>query len=188
MMTATVVWKPDYFDNFNHVVRYFANGWTVTAIWTANSGQPFTITTGVDNYFSGNGNNRVSVVPGKTPRVLDNNGSRATAMNQWFDTSAFCRPGVDAGCPGVGPLGLLGNFRAATLDSPGYRNIDTSIFKDFALFREGVKFQIRGESTNVFNLTNLGQPTAAANNTNYGKVTSTSGNNRIIQVGGRILF
>ncbi|SEB49160.1 TonB-dependent receptor [Terriglobus roseus] len=188
MMTATIVWKPDYFDNFNHAVRYFANGWTITAIWTANSGQPFTITTGVDNYFSGNGNNRVSVVPGKTPRVLDNNGSRATAMNQWFDTSAFCRPGVDAGCPGVGPLGLLGNFRASTLDSPGYRNIDASIFKDFPLHGEGLKFQIRGESTNVFNLTNLGQPTSVANNTNYGKVTSTSGNNRIIQVGGRILF
>jgi outer membrane receptor protein involved in Fe transport len=187
MMTMSVVWKPDYFDNFNHVVRYLANGWTVTAIWTANSGQPFTVTTGVDNYFSGNGNNRPSLLPGKTARVLDNSGSRAAAMNQWFDTSAYCRPGVDAGCPGVGPLGLLGNTRPAQLDDPGYRNVDASLFKDFGLF-ESVKFQLRGESTNVFNLSNLGAPSAAINSTTYGKITGSGGSNRIIQVGGRILF
>ena len=50
------------------------NGWTVTGIWTANSGQPFTATTGVDNYFSGLGNNRPSIIPGKTPHTLPDNG------------------------------------------------------------------------------------------------------------------
>ena len=187
MMTMSVVWKPDYFDSFNRAVRFLGNGWTVTAIWTANSGQPFTVTTGVDNYFSGNGNNRPSIIPGKTARVLDNGGSRVAAQNQWFDTSAYCRPGVDAGCPGVGPLGLLGNTRPATLDAPGYRNIDASLFRDFAIYHDW-KFQLRGEAVNVFNLTNLGTPSAAINSTTFGKVTGSGGQNRIIQVGGRILF
>ena len=41
-----------------------------SGIWTANSGQPFTVTTGIDNYFSGLGNNRPSIVPGKIPHTI----------------------------------------------------------------------------------------------------------------------
>jgi hypothetical protein len=187
MMTMSFAWKPDYFERFNPAVRYALNGWTVTGIWTANSGAPFTVTTGVDNYFSGLGNNRPSIVAGKQARVIDNGHSRVAMMNQWFDTSAYCRPGTDAGCAGVGPAGYLGNTRPATLDAPGFRNVDASLFRDFHVV-ESVKFQLRGEFSNVFNLVNLGAPTAAMNNANFGKVTTSSGNARIIQVGGRILF
>jgi hypothetical protein len=41
---------------------------------------------------------------------------------------------------------------------------------------------------NVFNLTNLGTPTAAMNSTNFGKITGSGGSNRIIQVSGRVVF
>ncbi|ADV83498.1 TonB-dependent receptor domain-containing protein [Terriglobus saanensis] len=187
MMTMSFVWKPDYFDKYNRVVRIALNGWTVSGIWTANSGQPFTVTTGNDNYFSGNGNNRPSIAPGKFAHLIDNGRSRVAMMNQWFDTTAYCRPGVDAGCPGLGPLGLLGNTRPAQLDSPGYRNVDASLFRDFAIHQE-LRFQLRGEFSNVFNLTNLGTPSTAMNSTTFGKVTGTGGSNRIIQVGGRVLF
>jgi hypothetical protein len=186
MMTMSFVWKPDYFDGYNRFVRTAFNGWTVTGIWTANSGQPFTVTTGVDNYFSGLGNNRPSVIPGKTPHTLPVK-SRVAEMAQWFDTSVYCRPGVDAGCPGVGPLGLLGNTRPMQLDVPGYRNVDASLFRSFDL-HESLKFQLRGEVSNVFNLVNLGTPSATMNSTTFGQVTGSSGNQRIIQVGGRILF
>jgi len=186
MMTMSFVWKPDYFDSYNRFVRTAFNGWTVTGIWTANSGQPFTVTTGVDNYFSGLGNNRPSVIPGKTPHTLPVK-SRVAEMAQWFDTSVYCRPGVDAGCPGVGPLGLLGNTRPMQLDVPGYRNVDASLFRSFDL-HESLKFQLRGEVSNVFNLVNLGTPSATMNSTTFGQVTGSSGNQRIIQVGGRILF
>ncbi|MGI4830126.1 MAG: carboxypeptidase regulatory-like domain-containing protein [Janthinobacterium lividum] len=187
MMTMSFVWKTDYFDHFNHVARYALNGWTVTGIWTANSGQPFTVTTGVDNYFSGSGNNRPSVAPGGRPHVLDNGSSRVAMEAHWFDTTAYCRPGVDASCPGIGPLGLIGNTRPAQLDSPGYRNVDASLFRDFPIHEE-LRFQIRGEFQNVFNLTNLSAPIAVINNANFGQVTGSVGTNRIMQVGGRILF
>ena len=107
-------------------------------------------------------------------------------MNGWFDTSAYCTAGVN-GCPGVGPLNLLGNTRPYTLDAPGFRNVDASLFRDFKL-HEAIRFQLRGEFVNVFNLTNLGTPTATLNSANAGKVTGSGGDNRIIQVGGRILF
>jgi outer membrane receptor protein involved in Fe transport len=186
MMTLSFVWNPDYFDRYNRFVRTAFNGWTVTGIWTANSGQPFTVTTGNDNYFSGNGNNRPSIAPGHVARTLPQR-SRAAEMQQWFDTSAYCRPGVDAGCPGIGPLGLLGNERPAQLDDPGYRNVDASLFRTFGIL-ESLKFQVRGEVSNVFNLTNLGTPSAAMNSSTFGQITGSGGSNRIIQVGGRILF
>jgi hypothetical protein len=186
MMTMSFVWKPDYFDHYNRFVKTALNGWTVSGIWTANSGQPFTVTTGNDNYFSGLGNNRPSVAPGKTPHTITSR-SRTAEMKQWFDTTAYCRPGVDAGCPGVGPLGLLGNTRPAQLDDPGYRNVDASIFRSFNI-HESFKFQFRSEISNVFNLTNLGTPSAAMNSSTFGQITGSGGSNRIIQVGGRILF
>jgi outer membrane receptor protein involved in Fe transport len=184
MMTMSFVWKPDYFDHYNRFVRTTLNGWTVTGIWTANSGQPFTVTTGNDNYFSGLGNNRPSVI--KPAHTLTSR-SRVKEMAQWFDTSAYCRPGVDAGCPGLGPLGLLGNERPAQLDVPGYRNVDASLFRTFDI-HESLRFQLRGEVSNVFNLVNLGTPSAAINSSTYGQITGSGGSQRIIQVGGRILF
>ena len=186
MMTMSFVWKPDYFDGYNRFVRTALNGWTVTGIWTANSGQPFTVTTGNDNYFSGLGNNRPSIIPGKSPHTLPQS-SRVAEMKQWFDTTAYCRPGTDAGCAGLSPSGLLGNERPAQLDDPGYRNVDASLFRSFHI-RESMQFQFRGEVSNVFNLVNLGTPSSAMNSSTYGQITGSGGSQRIIQVGGRILF
>jgi outer membrane receptor protein involved in Fe transport len=186
MMTMSFVWNPDYFSSYNRFVRTALNGWTISGIWTANSGQPFTVTTGNDNYFSGNGNNRPSIIPGKKPHTL-NPDSRVQAMKQWFDTSVYCRPGVDAGCPGVGPLNLLGTERPMQLDVPGYRNVDASLFREFGIY-ERMKFQLRGEVSNVFNLVNLGAPSASMTSSTYGQITGSGGSQRIIQIGGRMLF
>ncbi len=186
MMTMSFVWRPDYFTHYNRIVRTSLNGWSLAGIWTANSGHPFTVTTGNDNYFSGNGNNRPSIVAGGNPHTLTDK-SRVKEMAQWFDKTAYCKPGVDAGCPGIGPLGLLGNERPAQLDVPGYRNVDASLFRDFKIYRE-TRFQLRGEISNVFNLVNLGTPSASMTSSTYGQITGSGGSQRVIQVGGRLLF
>jgi outer membrane receptor protein involved in Fe transport len=185
MMTASFVWKTDYFTG-HPVYRAIVNGWTVTAIWTANSGQPFTVLTGTDNYFDGQASNRPSILPGHIPHLINNGNSRVAMEKEWFDTSAYCVTG-SAGCPGLGPLNLLGNERPAQLSDPGYRDVDASLFRDLRIYRN-IRFQIRGEFTNVFNLTNLGTPSATMNSSTFGEVTGSGGSNRVIQVGGRILF
>jgi hypothetical protein len=186
MMTMHFIWKPDYFDHANKIIKAALNGWSIAGIWTANSGQPFTVTTGSDNYFGG-GTQRPSIAAGKTAHVLDNGHSRQAMRAKWFDTTAYCRPGFDAGCAGTGPLGLLGLTRPAQLDDPGYRNVDASLFRDFQI-HEDLRFQLRGESSNVFNLVNLGAPTASVTSGTFGQITGSGGSQRIIQVGGRILF
>jgi hypothetical protein len=185
MMIASFVWTTDYFTA-HPIYRTIVNGWTVTAVWTANSGQPFTVLTGTDNYFDGQASNRPSIAPGKFASLINNGHSRVAMEKEWFDTTAYCVTGT-ANCPGLGPLNLLGNTRPAQLSDPGYRDVDASLFRDFGVV-ERIKFQVRGEFTNVFNLTNLGAPSATMNSSTFGEVTGSGGSNRVIQVGGRILF
>jgi hypothetical protein len=191
VVSGSVVWQPDYFGAYNRIVRTALNGWTLTALVALNTGPPFTVTTGVDNYFDGLGNNRPSIVPGVTPRTLKSK-SRVTEENEWFDTTAYCATGADitgttTPCPGVGPLNLLGNERPMQLSSPSYRDIDASVFRDVQI-HERLKFQFRCEALNAFNLVNLGAPTTAMNSSNFGKITGAAGNPRTLQLGGRLVF
>jgi hypothetical protein len=73
------------------------------------------------------------------------------------------------------------------LDVPGYKNVDASLFRSFNVY-EQVKFQLRGEFSNVFNFVNLGGPSASISSGTYGQITGSGGGQRIIQVGGRLLF
>jgi hypothetical protein len=69
--------------------------------------------------------------------------------------------------------------------------VDASLFREFPIY-ERVLFQLRGESTNVFNLTNLPQPqgslSSASTGQDGGSINGGSFGNRVIQVGGRIIF
>jgi hypothetical protein len=181
------VWKPDYFGNFNPIVRSLLNGWSVAAIVSLHSGKPFTITSGTDDNFDGDTNDRPNILPGQTAGLIPYQRNVLTASTQkWFNIAAYCKNGA-TGCPaGVGPSGLDGTVRVNTLDAPGYRDVDASIFRDFTI-HESWKFQFRGEATNVFNMVSLSGPSGTFNSGSFGTITGASGM-RVIQVGGRLLF
>jgi hypothetical protein len=182
------VWKPDYFGSYNRFVRTALNGWSVAAIVSLHSGKPFSVTTGTDDNFDGDTNDRPNIVPGQNATLVNYQRSVLTATTQhWFNTAAYCRNGA-AGCSaGTGPSGLDGTVRANSLDSPGYRDVDASIFRDFTIY-ERVKFQFRGEATNVFNMVSLSAPSGTLNSTSsFGTINGASGM-RVLQVGGRLLF
>jgi outer membrane receptor protein involved in Fe transport len=187
-VSASFVWKPDYFDHANRVVRTLLNGWSVAGIASAHSGKPFNITTGTDDNFDGDTNDRPNIIPGQMARLLPYQRSRATASTEpWFNTAAYCKNGA-AGCPaGAGPSSLDGTVSVNSLDAPGYKDVDASIFRDFTIYGR-VKFQFRGEATNVFNLVNLSAPGGTMSSTSsFGYITG-AGAMRVIQVGGRLLF
>jgi hypothetical protein len=187
----------------NWLARNAVNGWTVTSILRLQSGNPFNVTAGTDINQDGVNNDRPNPAPGVIPHVNNNGRSRAAMMSNWVDAGQFCiyngtttlsNGTTNAACPqnGAGPLGSDGTVRQNSLDAPGRRSIDASIFRDFK-FMEKATFQLRGESTNVFNMTNLPGPNGTLNaTTTFGKITSGisggSFGNRVIQVGGRILF
>jgi hypothetical protein len=182
------VWKPDYFGHFNPVTRTILNGWTVSAIANMRSGKPFNITSGTDDNFDGDTNDRPNIVPGQVvgnipyKRILPLLGGQP----DWFNTAAYCKDGATA-CPaGAGPLGLDGVVSPNSGIGPGYKSVDAAILRDFTIY-ERVKFQFRGEATNVFNFVNLNNPNGTLNSSTFGQTTSSAGM-RQLQVGGRILF
>jgi hypothetical protein len=182
------VWQPNYFGGFNPIIRTTLNGWSVAAIISLHSGVPFNITTGTDDNFTGETNDRPNVITGQTPGLVPYQRSVFTATTQnWFNTAAYCKNGA-SGCPtGAGTSGLDGTVRANSLDAPGYRDVDASIFRDFTV-HESWKFQFRGEATNVFNMVSLSAPGGTMSSTSgFGKITGASPM-RVLQLGGRVIF
>ena len=203
VVAISFVYTPHY-DLSHAWMRQIVNGWTVTSIIQLQSGNPINVTTGSDNNQDGVNNDRPNLAPGVVrARVKDNGNSRQAMMKQWVDYSQFCVAGAAlngiAACPqnGAGPANSDGTLRQNELDGPGKRAVAASLFRDFNI-TERVKFQLRGESTNVFNLTNLPNPTLTLSS---GAPTATGGfgkingainagtfGNRVLQVGARVLF
>ena len=98
-------------------------------------------------------------------------------MSHWFDQTAFTTPAQF----------VYGNAGRDILYGPGRTNLDASLFKDFRV-RERLTVQFRGESFNVFNHPQFGQPNATIGSGAVGTITSTVGNPRQMQVALRLMF
>jgi hypothetical protein len=147
------------------------------------SGAPFNIVSGTNNNLDSANANRPDLVPGVSA-FLDPHRCRSVAAKEWFNTAAFTQNGP--GAPGgVGPGGADGNVPRDYLRSPGYRDIDLGVFRDFHF--ERFTFQLRGEATNAFNLVSLNAPTANLKSALNGQITSAT-SPRLIQIGARFTF
>jgi hypothetical protein len=107
---------------------------------------------------------------------LDPNRSRNDVMNMWFNTAAFVSP----------VTGQDGNAARNLLDSPGSKNADIALFRDFPI-RENIKLQFRAEMTNAFNIVNLSNPDGNLNSKSFGTIR-TAGAMRQSQLGLRLSF
>ncbi len=100
-----------------------------------------------------------------------NNPSVNLAPGQFFCDAANpqtgCTPGTDS--PGFTPFN--GNLGRNTFRGPDFQEVDFSLFKTIKV-TERVNFQLRAEGFNVFNRTNLEQPTNNLENpTSFGLST-----------------
>jgi hypothetical protein len=178
------IWNLDYYHGANGWKKQLANGWKISAIAFIQSGNPVNITTGTDNNLDGYNNDRPNLVPGVNP-FLDPHRPRPVAATAWFNKAAFTPngPGLSGG---IGTGGADGNTPRDFLRAPGYRDIDMSLQREFRI-REGMAFQFKADSTNIFNLVSLNAPNATLSSPNAGKITAAAPN-RIIQLGGRFTF
>jgi len=154
--------------------RDVLGGWQMNAIVNLQSGTPINITSGVDSNLNGVNNDRPNLVG--VP-YLSSGRSRGDKAAKFFNTAAFAQ--VPSGTP-------YGNVPRNFLFGPGYANVDFSMFKNIALWREH-RLQVRGEFFNFFNHVNLGNPNGTLTSAKFGTI-STAGSPRILQVAMKYSF
>ena len=147
----------------NATTRALASGWRLSGIFRAYSGQPLTITTGLDRAVSG-----VTTGVQRVNQVLDNPSGNGT-LNNWFNPAAFAQPA----------LGTYGTSPRNGYDGPGSRVVDLSLVRSFRL-RGTQQVDARIEAFNVFNWFQLGNPVTALSSSNFGRILS-AGDPRILQ-------
>ena len=124
----------------NPFVKAALAHWNVSATITFASGAPlglpFTLQSGADIIGGGDGQ-RVNLTGNPQLGYGDRSGS------QFFNTSVVAVPA----------LGYIGNAGRVVFRGPGQNQSDLAVFKDFGVFRERTKLQLRGEFYNAFNHT-----------------------------------
>ncbi|MBM3739838.1 MAG: hypothetical protein FJW39_29085 [Acidobacteria bacterium] len=166
-------------------LKYLLGGWQSNGIVSIRSGFPFSATQGGDL------NTGIGQV--RPDRIADGELSNPTRQ-QWFDPLAFVR--VTCNIPARQDRCHFGSAGYNILESPGQRNVDFSLFKNFP-FKERYSVQFRSEFFNAFNTPYFGQPNnigfATINSIEpdvprMGEVRSLRTPMRIIQFGLKLFF
>ena len=179
-----------FFDS--GVSSYVLGGWKVSAIVSALSGLPFSITT-------------TSVTPETTqtasqvaPYNVTHSVSRA-ANTKWFNTAAFTAPPTCVAYTAANPTACaVGNTQRNQFRGPGYFSDNLSLFKSFPLFHERVAMEARGDAFNLTNTPAFGLPGSTLTSSSFGSITSTLGSGvgnvngvggpRVLQAGVKFTF
>jgi hypothetical protein len=175
---TSLLWQiPGQFDNA--ALQALLSGWNLTGIYTLMSGQPFTVTSGVDNARSGTGGQFADQIG--DPEL---SGDRPTSerIAQWFNTSAFT----------VNALGTFGNAGRNSLRGSDFQVLDLGLHKTFSI-TDRIRTQFRFEAFNALNHTNFNLPDGNRSSGNFGRITGASAagggsDPRILQLALRFWF
>src|SRR6185312_8960697 len=179
--------------NMNRFIDAAVGGWSVNAIMTLQSGNPFTITgtnhvawpadqIRADRYCGGNGR------AGLTDKNLRTNGmywlNTATISN--LNSPCFVDPFTDPHNTSTQPW-YFGTSGFDALTGPGINNWDSGLHKGFSLIGD-MKMTIRGEFFNTWNHAQFANPNGNVTAAKFGTVNATQHAARQIQVGATLTF
>ncbi|MGZ4780112.1 MAG: outer membrane beta-barrel protein, partial [Thermoanaerobaculia bacterium] len=137
----------------------YIGGWNVNAVYTFQTGTPFTV-------YAGSLRADQNGDPNNGPKTVD----------KWFNTNVFTAPPAGA---------LQGTAPRNSVRGPGTNTFDLSLFKTFQLANAG-NLELRVEGFNVFNKPQYNLPNQIVGDTNFGKITGTRLNSeRQIQLAAR---
>lgn len=164
-------------DAFHHgVLKQVFGGLLLSGIVTRQSGQPFTILTGVDSNGNGAGGDRPNVNPDAPiiPDPVTGNLRTFTAPGRYIV------PRGSNGLPLANSLGN-GNLGRNTLRGPGFFNTDLSVQKKFFIGRgeDPDQLILRADFLNAFNQDSYGNPTNSLNSADFGRNLNNFGNRSI---------
>ena len=147
----------------------FAKDWTVSGIYSARTGRPFTVNQA--------GNNVGTNMTGLPNVTGDPSAPGPKTVDQWFNTAAFTAI----------PSGTFGNELRNQLTGPGFQNLDLTVQKQIRTGPTGIT--LRWDIFNVFNTVNFGLPnrdiSAAAT---VGTISSLASDARTMQIAVRFVF
>ncbi len=177
------------------VLDYLVGGWSASATWTAQTGIPFTVTTGGGNFVGANGFNQLNAIRvgdpfkggGTVPAAnidMAGNACPASVRNRtnWYNPCAFIDPEPGANIP-VGTL--LTDLQSAIeysgsksnqIHGPGWERANMSAFKNIATLRSQY-IQLRADVFNLFNTPSWGNPNPGGTDLGLGDsaITTTQG-------------
>jgi len=181
---ASYVWELPRLSGANPAVRAALGGWQWTGIYTYMTGDAMTILAGTDRSETALGNDRGNFIGpasqyGQTAPAASRGGCGSATCVPWLNTSLFALPAI----------GTFGNIGKGAFRGPSRWNVDMGLLKNFYPIksRESMHFQLRGEFFNIFNHTQLQDPTVSVNSGNFGGIYAAY-DPRIIQLAVKFLF
>ena len=156
------------------------DGWQISGIITAQTGQPFSVLTGANQSSTGLGDDRANVSgdPNAGPKTVA----------EYFNTAAFS---LNA------PL-TFGNSGRNIVTGPGFTDVDFALMKT-TVITEHTNLQFRAEFFNIFNHPNFALPNNVLTSPSFGALFQTpdvaqnnvglgSGGPRLIQFALKFIF
>jgi hypothetical protein len=163
--------KGNRFLDKGGIANVLLGGWQLGSIITIQTGNPRTVTSGVDQAVTGGGFDRPNATG--EDAVLPKS-ERATG--RYFNTGAFV----------LQPRGTFGNTGRNTLIAPGILNWDFSTLKNFRI-AERHEIQFRFEGFNFANHAQWNPPDTNRSSGNFGRINSVR-TMRELQFGIKYIF
>ena len=197
MFKGEVVYKLPFgkgmqFMNDNLILDEALGGWEISSTFMAQAGNPMGVTTG-NNNTSGNlsgGYTQEAILTGnyKTAGANGAYHSLASWFNDDFDPAG--QPGTSVWENPADYPNQYGTFRRNLIYGPDLTNVNFSLGKSFDLWPEkGVKFQLRGEATNILNHPSFGQPGPnTIGSSSPEQITGVTVGGRVWEIVGRLSF
>ncbi len=157
---ASLFWNYEapWFKTGNGLVRRTLGGWNVSGAWDAQSGQPFTILTGVDTYGTGSSAARPDLNAKGIMTADPVSGDLRTFTLPLDGTGRVVTPlSSSTGLPLANSQVAFGNLGRNTFRGPIFQNLSLSFMKRIAV-TEAVRVSLRFDMIDALNHRNFGNP------------------------------
>jgi len=164
-----------FFPTASKALKLIFSDWQISGFTELQSGQPFTITVGVDTLGAGTGTlpARPNLNPGGIMTPDPVSGNFRTFVIPLDGTGIVTAPHVTNTTTGAvtflkNSMPVGGTLGRNTFRGPGYSNTNLSLMKRFMLSGDR-SLEIRGDFLNLFNHDNFQNPVSVMSSSNFGK-------------------
>lgn len=163
----------------NGFFKRVLGGWTFAGFSEFQSGQPFTIRTGVDTYGNTSTAARPDFNPGGIITLDPVSHDYRTFTIPPNNTGLVITPRTASGTVLANSQVRPGNLGRNTFRGPGFDNQNLTMIKKFAI-TERVQVRLRGDFIDIFNHRNFGNPVATMSSPIFGQNTTDPGGRSIL--------